>query len=386
MEEKRKDRFIPLHRPYFTPEEEEAVLSVLKSTRIGGNGPITKKVEEMLAKLTSSPYALLTTSCTHALEMGVMCFNISPGDEVILPSFAYVSAANAIVREGGKPVFAEIDPDTLNLDPKDAEQRITKKTRGFILIHYAGIPCDMDAFKKLAEKYGLFIIEDAAQGIGARYKGKHLGAIGDVGCISFHETKNITCGEGGAFLTGREDLFHKAEIIREKGTNRSAFLRGEIDKYSWAGVGSSFIPSELLAALLEVQLKRLEMVNERRGRIYHFYRERLSELEKKGKIRLPKIPDYATPNYHIFYFLMENEELTDKVLGRLRSRGIGATFHFVPLHSSPYGREVLGYREEDFPLTNRVSRSLIRLPLFPELTEEEINYIVEEVKRAILEV
>jgi dTDP-4-amino-4,6-dideoxygalactose transaminase len=375
--------YIPFHQPVIGDEEKEAVISTLVSTRIGGNGPITKRVEEMLTQLTSAPYALLTTSCTHALEMGVMCFGLSPGDEVILPSFAYVSAANAIVRERGKPTFAEINPDTLNLDPKDAEQRITERTRGLILIHYAGVPCDLDAFKKLADKHNLFIIEDAAQGIGAEYKRKHLGTIGDVGCISFHETKNITSGEGGAFLTGRKELFHKAEMIREKGTNRSAFLRGEVDKYSWTELGSSFVPSELTAALLMAQLVKLEAINEERGRIYRIYQEGLTELEQKGKIRLPKIPDYATPNYHIFYFLMEEEALTDKVLTRLRKRGIGASFHFVPLHSSPYGREVLGYQSDELPITKRVSRSIIRLPIYPGLKDEEVGYIVDEVKKAL---
>jgi len=367
---------IPFTRPDIGEREKQAVLAALEAEHIGGNGPISRALEARLCELFGVQHALLTTSCSDALELAMMSARIGPGDEVIMPSMTFVSTANAVIRERAMPVFADIRPDTFNLDPADVERLITPATRGIIPVHYAGQGCDMAALQALAKAHGLWVVEDAAQGVGALYDGRYLGTIGDMGCYSFHVTKNVSCGEGGAFLTNDDEIARRAEIIREKGTNRSAFLRGEVDKYTWVDVGSSFIPSDLLSALILAQLDRLTEITTRRLVIWHRYDNELGPLAETGKIILPHIDSRATINGHIFAFRTYAPERRDGLLEMLRQKGIQATFHYVPLHSSPFARRYLG-SARDLPTTDLVSGSLVRLPLFSTLTDEQQAYIIE---------
>ncbi len=366
---------IPFTHPSLGSEELKAAARAISEVAIGGNGVYTKRAERALARRLNVRYAYLTTSATHALEMAVMSLGIGRGDEVICPSFTFVSTVNAIIRQGGLPRFCDIEPETLTIDIDKAKKLITKRTKAVVPVHYAGVSCDLDALMKTASRHGISVIEDAAQAIGASYKGRALGTIGDIGALSFHVTKNITCGEGGAFLTNSDAHAKKADIIREKGTNRNAFLRGEVDKYTWLEVGSSFIPSDLLAAILAEQLKRLDSITRRRAEIFDHYFEALVPLAREGVIDLPVIPEYSTPNGHIFWFLVKKDGVRDGLLQALRRRGISATFHYVPLHTSPYGKKVLGYGEGDLPVTERVARRLVRLPLFPELARRDAERI-----------
>jgi dTDP-4-amino-4,6-dideoxygalactose transaminase len=313
--------------------------------------------------------------------MAMLVLDLKPGDEVIMPSFTFVSAANAVVLRGGQPVYADIQADTLNLDPADVEIRITARTRAIMPVHYAGVACDMDAFMDIAGRHGLAVIEDAAQGVDAYHRGRPLGTIGDMGCYSFHDTKNITCGEGGAFLTNRDDLATKAEMIREKGTNRTAFLRGEMDKYTWVSLGSSYIQSDLLAALLEAQLERRAEIKTKRKIVWEAYYHALLPFEEEGKIILQKIPQYAEPNYHLFFFRVPSRDDRDRVLLALKQIGLQATFHYIPLHSSPFSKQ---HHEHQYqlPRTDEYSLTLIRLPLYPQL-ESRIAEISEGVKTVI---
>lgn len=296
----------------------------------------------------------------------MLALDLAPGDEVIMPSFTFVSTANAVVLRGAVPVFAEIRPETLNLDPEDVARRITPRTRAIVPVHYAGVGCDMGALSDLAARHDLHVVEDAAQGVDAYYEGGPLGTLGDIGCYSFHDTKNITSGEGGAFLTDDSAIAQQAEIIREKGTNRSAFYRGEVDKYSWVDEGSSYIQSDILAALLEVQLEKRDEIREKRRAVWEAYYEALSPLAERGRITLPVIPENRTSNYHLFHFRTHSAPERDRMLSLLREGGVQATFHYVPLHSSPYGRGVLGW-ETDLPVTQHCSETLVRLPLYPQL-------------------
>ena len=360
---------IPFHRPYVGPEEGEAAAAAVTQNVLHGDGPISRRVERQLADWLDSEHVFLTTSCTHALEMAMLALDIEPGDEVIMPSFTFVSTANAVVLRGGVPVFAEIRPETLNLDPEDVARRVTPRTKAVVPVHYAGVACDMGALNDLAGRYDLYVVEDAAQGVDAYYEGRALGTLGDIGCYSFHDTKNITSGEGGAFLTGDPALAQRAEIIREKGTNRSAFYRGEVDKYSWVDEGSSYIQSDILAALLEVQLEKRDEIREKRRVVWEAYYEALSPLAEAGRVVLPVIPGNRTSNYHLFYFRTRSAAERDQMLGLLKERGVQATFHYVPLHSSPYGRDVLGW-EGDLPVTQHCSETLVRLPLYPQLSAQ----------------
>lgn len=368
---------IPFTSPSIDKKEFAAINEALRRKDIVGNGPYTKQAEALLAKKLNVRYAYLATSATHALEMAMMSLGIGSGDEVIVPSFTFVSTANAIARQGATPKFCEIETGTLNLDIDKIEPLITDKTRAIAPVHYAGLSCDMDKLLSMARRRKLYVIEDAAQAIGAKYKDRYLGTIGDVGALSFHSTKNITCGEGGAFLTNSDERAEMAEIIREKGTNRSAFLKGKIDKYTWIDVGSSYVPSDLLAALLIEQLKKMDGINKKRVKLFNYYYENLKPIEKEGLISLPKIRPFSTHNGHIFWFLTHDEDTADTLISELNREGISASFHYVPLHSSPYARERLGYDYGDFPITEKVAKTLVRLPLFADITPEESRRIVK---------
>ncbi|MBN1994183.1 MAG: dTDP-4-amino-4,6-dideoxygalactose transaminase [Anaerolineae bacterium] len=373
---------IPFVKPSLTQVEYDAVLIALKEGAIGGNGRIGLQTQQWLADYLRVKHALLTTSCSHALEMAMMALNIGPGDEVILPSFAFVTAASAIVRQGARPVFAEIDETTFNIAPQDVKQRITSRSKAIVVVHYAGLGCKMAEILSIAQTHHLFVVEDAAQAIGASYMGQPLGTQGHIGCYSFHSTKNVVAGEGGAFVTNDEDIARKAEIVREKGTNRSQFLRGEVDKYTWVDLGSSYVISDLLAALLYAQLQRVNELTQARQKVWWRYYQQMADLETAGLIIRPGLDPQTEHNGHIYAFRVAGEaneaaRRRNALLDYLKSRGVGATFHFIPLHSSPYGQERLGYKEGDFPITERVSASLVRLPLYPELSSEQVDYVLE---------
>lgn len=356
----------PFNKPYIGKQEEEALLEALRSRHLRGDGPRTKRVQQQMEQWLGVGHVLLTTSCTHALEMAMMVLDVGPGDEVIMPSFNFVSSANAAVLRGAKPVFADIRAETMNIDPDDIARKITPATKAVVPVHYAGVGCAMDTIMAIAEEHDLYVIEDAAQAVDACYRGRPLGTIGHIGCYSFHDTKNITCGEGGAFLTNDDALAGRAEIIREKGTNRAAFMRGEIDKYTWVSPGSSYIPSDLLAALLEAQLDRRSEIKRSRRQRWQRYHRALRPLQDAGKITLPHIPDHCDSNYHIFHFLAPTAALQEQLLEHFRAQDIPASFHYVPLHSAPYARQAL----EEAPAleqTDHCSNRLIRLPLYPEL-------------------
>lgn len=351
---------------------------------ISGDGIYTKKVQELLQNRYHANNVLLTTSGTTALEMAVRLLRLNPGDEVIAPSFTFSSTINAILLSGIKVQFAEIQKDTLNIDPYDIQRKLNKRTKAIVVVHYAGVSCDMGAIMRLSHKYRLKVIEDAAQAIDATYKNTYLGTIGDFGCLSFHETKNITCGEGGAIFinTKSSKAIETAEIIREKGTNRSKFFRGHVDRYTWVDIGSSYLPSDFLAAVLLAQLEEIDKINRLRKQVYQFYRDELHSLEENGIITLPTIPEYAGHNAHIFYTLFPTPKERDFMLNYLNHQGIRATFHYIPLHSSPQGRK-LGYRKGDFPITERVSATLIRLPIWAGMKKDESHHVITIFKAGI---
>lgn len=367
---------IPLSKPYIPQGSVSAVEDVLKRDVLHGDGEICRRVENQMEQKFGFKHVFLTSSCTHALEMAMTLLEAQSDAEVILPSFTFASTANAVVRANLKPVFADIDERTFNISPADIERQITHATRAVIVVHYAGIACEMDDIMELARENSLHVIEDAAHAVGATYKGRMLGGIGDIGCLSFHDTKNITCGEGGAFITGYNTLAARAEIIREKGTNRAQFLRGEVDKYTWVDIGSSFVLSEIQAAILEHQLRAFDYITSQRKRIFEFYTNALRPLEEGEIICLPYVPPYATPNYHIFAILLRTPEIRDALMQSLREQGIEAAFHFVPLHSSPFGKR---FFSDALPVTDSVAGRLLRLPLFPDLSEAEMQFVAERV-------
>lgn len=375
-------RRIPLQSPFLTDEDRRSVLEAITAGQIAGSGSICKEVEAEISRCFGARYAFLTTSCTHALELAALTLDLKPGDEVILPSFTFTSTANAFLLRGASLVFADIDPVTFNLDANDVRKRISRRTKAIVLVHYAGMPCDMEAFQEIARNHGVALVEDAAQAVDARWRDQYLGTIGDIGCFSFHSTKNITCGEGGAFLTNNDKIAERADVIREKGTNRHAFLRGEIDRYSWVDSGSSYVLSDLLAALLRTQLANRSTIKSLRKRIWHRYLDALLPLQAKQGLTLPAIPAEADPNYHLFPFLVDSSQRRNQVLDRLHEAGIGATFHYVPLHSAPCMTK-RGYPVEDLPVTTMVSERVIRLPLFPGLAEEDVSRVIDGVIRAL---
>jgi dTDP-4-amino-4,6-dideoxygalactose transaminase len=378
-----KDRVLRLSEPDMTQEETEAISKALMGGRIGGDGPVGRALEEAMASRLGAGRVLLTTSCSHALEMAFLALDLQPGDEVILPSFTFVSAANAVLRCGARVVFADIEPGTLNLSVEDAAGRVTDRTRAICPTHYAGIGCDMKGFVELSEPRGLPIVEDAAHALGSKYGGRELGTLGDIGCYSFHETKNVVCGEGGAFVTSDEELARRAEVIREKGTDRAAFLRGEVDRYTWRSLGSSYVLSDLLAALLEVQWKRMDEMNARRVEIFHRYLQAFADLEAEGRVRLPQVGDGCEPNGHLFYAVHPCREERDRVVEALRAEGIQSSFHFLPLHASPYARERLGMEDLSLPVTESASAGLLRLPLHSKLTDADVDRVIETYSRIV---
>jgi dTDP-4-amino-4,6-dideoxygalactose transaminase len=379
--EKEKKKLIPFNKPFVDKSVAEYLKKVFDLGKLSGDGIYCKEVESELERLFGMKHALLTTSCTHAMEIAAMILNLKPGDEVIVPSFTFVSTANAVLRAGGTPVFCEIKYETCTLDPIDVEKRITSKTKAIFPVHYAGVSAEMDEIVELAKKNNLYVIEDAAQGVNAKYKGKYLGTIGQMGAYSFHDTKNYVSGEGGAFITNDEDISRCAEIIREKGTNRANFLRGEVDKYTWVDCGSSYVLSDILAAVLRCQLDNLEQIQQRRKQIHYLYLDGLKELEQRELLRLPIIPEYCESNYHIFYILQQSEEKRNGLMKHLKEAGIGATFHYIPLHSSPYAVNSLGTKGVRLPVTDKVACTLLRLPIYPHLTDEDVFYVIETVQQ-----
>lgn len=374
---------IRLYKPYYCGNEQKYMNDAISRFNLSGDGHYSSLIRCFIEKNFHAKKALMTTSCSSALEMAAMLIDLKEGDEVILPSYTFTSTANAVLLRGARPVFADILQDTLNIDPAEIEKKVTDRTKAIITVHYAGVACNMDEIKKIADEKRLFIIEDAAQGVNAKYKDRYLGTIGDIGCYSFHESKNYSCGEGGAILINSDgEIFERAEIIREKGTNRSKFFRGEVDKYTWVDIGSSFLASDLLAACLYAQFEKLDYINFERKRVFEFYYNSLKELETQGLLRLPVIPDYCTPNYHIFYILLNSQEERDYLQYILKEKGIGAVFHYLPLHISPMGQK-LGCKAGDLPVTENVSGRILRLPIYPGLGNNELEYIVESISNIL---
>jgi len=367
---------VPFNLPYQTGGEIKAILKALRGGQISGDGFFTEQCSRWLENYLGLPKVLLTPSCTHALELAFLLLDIKSGDEIILPSFTFPSTANAFVLRGARPSFVDIRRDTLNMDETAVEEKINSKTRAIATVHYGGIPCEMDWILRIAKRHGIPLVEDAAQALGATYHGQLCGTFGSLNAFSFHETKNITCGEGGALaITGKKHI-QRAEIIRQKGTDRSRFFRGEVDKYSWVDVGSSYVPSELQAAFLFAQLKKQNLIYRRRRAIFQRYYEALKPRELRGDIQLPFIPPHTRPSYHLFYVIFSSGKLRNKVLSGLRRNGIDSVFHYFPLHLSKMGRH-FGYRAGDFPVTERVAPCLIRLPIFNSMTEKDQSVVIK---------
>lgn len=360
---------IPFNRPSLIGDEIECVRDAIRRGQLSGDGYYTKQCNARIQEITQSRSALITHSCTAALEMAAILCGLGPGDEAILPSFTFVSTANAIVMRGATPVFVDVDPRTLNIDPSRVEAAVTPRTKAIFAVHYAGFPADMDALQQIARAHGLLLIEDAAQALGSTYKGRRAGSLGDLAAFSFHETKNVISGEGGALTINRPDLVQRAEIIREKGTDRSRFLRGQVDKYTWVDLGSSYLPGELIASYLYAQLELEPVISQRRVSIYNRYMQAFGPLAEKGLAGLPVIPDDCTGNGHMFYLLMHSPEQRDAFIAHMKRHRIMTPFHYVPLHSAPAGRR-FGRTAGPMTETDRVSGTLVRLPLFFDLGDE----------------
>lgn len=366
--------------PPVVGKEIEYIEQAIQNRKICGDGIFTKKCSRWLEETTGTSKALLTTSCTHAIEMAAILCNIQPGDEVIMPSYTFVSTADAFVLRGAKVVFVDIRPETMNIDERLIEDAITEKTKAIVPVHYAGVSCKMDEICDIAKKHRLFVIEDAAQGVKSFYKGRPLGTIGDYGCYSFHETKNYSMGEGGALLIRNENDIERAEIIREKGTNRSKFFRGQIDKYTWMDAGSSYLPSELNAAYLWAQLEVENKIFDDRMKSWNRYYELLKDLGDNEYIELPVIPEECSHNAHMFYIKAKNLEERQKLIAFLNEKGITAVFHYIPLHTAPAGKKYGFFYGED-KYTTKESEKLVRLPLYFGLEKEQVEYISEMIKK-----
>lgn len=373
---------IPFNRPHATGREFEYIQEAISASHLSGDGPFTKRIHAWLAEHTGTHTALLTHSCTAALEMMALLLDIAPGDEVIMPSFTFVSTANAFVLRGAVPVFVDARPDTLNLDESQVEEAITSRTRAIVAVHYAGVACDMDALEAIAKRHGIALLEDAAQAIGATYRGRPLGGIGTMGALSFHETKNVIAGEGGALLINDPSYAERAEIIREKGTDRSKFLRGQIDKYTWVDIGSSYLPSDIVAAFLWAQLQQAESLINDRIHSWERYHARLAQLEGRGLLKRPAIPADVKHNGHIYYVLLNDSSVRECVLAKLREREINALFHYVPLHSSPAGIKY-GRTSGTLRVTDDLSARLARLPVFPFMGHDAVDGVCEALESVL---
>lgn len=369
---------IPFNRVFTIGQELEYISRAIANGHIAGDGEFTKKCQSWLKNQIGCQTALMTHSCTAALEMAAVLADIQPGDEVIMPSYTFVSTANAFVLRGAIPVFVDIRPDTLNLDESKVEAAITAKTKAIVPVHYAGVSCEMDTLRAIADRHNLFLIEDAAQGILSQYKGKPVGSIGHIAALSFHETKNIVSGEGGAILINDDRLIERAEIIREKGTNRSKFFRGEVDKYTWVDVGSSYLPSDILSAFLWAQLERADYIIQRRQEIWQCYHNAFAELEQQQVVRRPIIPAECKHNAHIYYLLVDDLDTRTALMSYLKSKNIYATFHYVPLHNSPAGMKY-GRAVGSLEVTEQLSDRLVRLPLGAAISLEEAERVSVEV-------
>lgn len=366
---------IPFNKPSFAGNENRYIAEAIERGHISGDGHFTKACHALLEKALGVPKVLLTTNCTHALEMCAFLLDLAPGDEVIVPSFAFVTTVNAFVVRGAKPVFADVRLDTLNLDEKGLERLITPRTKGIVALHYAGVACEMDAILAIGKRHGIPVVEDNAHGLFGKYKGRYLGTLGCLATQSFHETKNFTCGEGGALLVNDAKYNERAEIVREKGTNRSRFLRGLVHKYTWVDVGSSYLPSDLLAAFLLAQLEARETIQARRAEIWQRYARELQGWAPALGITLPAVPAHCEQPYHMFYLLMRSSAQREELITHLEKSGILAVFHYLPLHLSDMGRR-FGGREGDCPVTEDISSRLLRLPFYNRLSEAEQGEVI----------
>lgn len=369
---------IDFNRPAFLGKETDYIKQAVENRKLCGDGMFTKKCSEWMKKELNTKYSLLTTSCTHALEMASYLCDIKPGDEVIMPSYTFVSTADAFVLRGAKIVFVDIRPDTMNIDEKLIEAAITDKTKAIVPVHYAGVACEMDTIMSVAKKYGLKVVEDAAQGVHAFYKGRALGTIGDFGCYSFHETKNYIMGEGGALLFQNNEYLERAEILREKGTDRSKFFRGQVDKYTWVDFGSSYLPSELNAAYLYAQLEQADLIDEKRMAIWDYYNDALKPLEDAGYIERPVVPEYAKHNAHMYYIKVKDLAQRSRLISFLKERDICAVFHYIPLHSATAGMKFGRFSGEDV-YTTRESERLMRLPMYYSLSLEDAKKVTDAI-------
>ena len=370
---------VDFNRPVLVGNELEYVRQAVENAHISGDGTFTKKVHALLEQELGVPKVLLTTSCTHALEMAAILLDIGPGDEVIIPDFTFVSTVNAFVLRGAIPVFLDIRPDTLNLDESRLEDKITPRTKAVVPVHYAGVACDMDAITEISRQRGVPVVEDNAHGLFAKYKGKFLGTFGSLASQSFHETKNFTSGEGGALLINDPELAERAEIVREKGTNRSRFFRGQVDKYSWVDIGSSYLPSDMLAAFLYAQLEQREKIQLHRKQVWDIYFSGLKDWAEAHDVQLPHVPEECEQAYHMFYMLLPNLELRQKFIQYLRERGIYSVFHYLPLHLSDMGQRY-GGKPGDCPVTERISDQLVRLPFHNGLTSGEQEIVIDAIR------
>ena len=369
---------IDFNRPAFVGKETDYIKQAVANRKLCGDGEFTKKCSKWMADRLKTKYSLLTTSCTHALEMGAYLTDIKPGEEVIMPSYTFVSTADAFVLRGARVAFVDIRPDTMNIDENLIEAAINERTRAIAPVHYAGVACEMDTIMAIAEKYNLKVVEDAAQAVNAYYKGRALGTIGDFGCFSFHETKNYIMGEGGALLFQKDEILERAEVLREKGTDRSKFFRGQVDKYTWVDFGSSYLPSELNAAYLYAQLEACDQIDAHRMGVWNYYNENLKDLADKGIIEVPFIPDYAKHNAHMYYIKAKDIAERTELISFLKSREIYSAFHYVPLHSATAGRK-FGYFVGEDKYTTKESERLTRLPMYYDLTLEDAAVVVEAV-------
>jgi dTDP-4-amino-4,6-dideoxygalactose transaminase len=369
---------IPFNRPNVQEVAYEYLRQAVGNMHLSGDGPFTRRCHQLLEQLLPGSRVLLTTSCTHALEMAALLLDFQPGDEVIVPDFTFVSTVNAFVLRGAVPIFVDIRPDTLNLDESRLKGAITPRTRAIVPVHYGGVGCEMEAILAVARAHGLAVVEDNAHGLCGRYRGRPLGTFGCLATQSFHETKNFTCGEGGALVINDLSLAERAEILREKGTNRNRFFRGQVDKYTWVDVGSSYLPSDLLAALLVAQLEVWQVIQERRTKLWHTYARDLGDWAAQNRVRLPIVPPHCEHPAHLFYLLLPTPDDRQRLIEHLRARGIYAVFHYLPLHLSDFGRRFSG-RADDCPVTREVSDRLIRLPLFHDLSDADQGRVIEAV-------